>query len=47
MVPTAVTFDEYGDVDVLRVVDVERPVPRSGDAQARRQGSHGSAACCA
>ncbi|WBB61822.1 NADP-dependent oxidoreductase [Streptomyces sp. WMMC500] len=25
--PRAVRFDEYGDVDVLRVVDVERPVP--------------------
>lgn len=25
--PKAVKFDHYGDVDVLRVVDVERPVP--------------------
>lgn len=25
--PRAVRFDGYGDVDVLRVVDVERPVP--------------------
>lgn len=25
--PRAVRFDDYGDVDVLRVVDVERPVP--------------------
>lgn len=27
--PKAVRFDEYGDVDVLKVVEVERPVPRS------------------
>jgi len=28
--PLAVRFDEYGDVDVLKVVDVPRPVPGSG-----------------
>lgn len=26
----AVRFDEYGDIDVLKVVDVERPVPGQG-----------------
>jgi NADPH:quinone reductase-like Zn-dependent oxidoreductase len=31
----AVRFDEYGDVDVLRVVDVARPVPRPGQALVR------------
>jgi NADPH:quinone reductase-like Zn-dependent oxidoreductase len=30
--PRAVRFDHYGDVDVLNVVDVERPVPGSGQA---------------
>ena len=25
--PLAVRFDEYGDVDVLKVVDVPRPSP--------------------
>jgi NADPH:quinone reductase-like Zn-dependent oxidoreductase len=30
--PQAVRFDEYGDVDVLNVVDVPRPVPGSGQA---------------
>jgi NADPH:quinone reductase-like Zn-dependent oxidoreductase len=29
-VPLAVRFDEYGDVDVLKVVEVERPVPEPG-----------------
>ncbi len=29
-VPLAVRFDEYGDVDVLHVVDVPRPVPGPG-----------------
>jgi NADPH:quinone reductase-like Zn-dependent oxidoreductase len=29
-VPVAVRFDEYGDVDVLNVVDVPRPVPGPG-----------------
>jgi NADPH:quinone reductase-like Zn-dependent oxidoreductase len=29
-VPLAVRFDEYGDVDVLNVVEVPRPVPGSG-----------------
>jgi NADPH:quinone reductase-like Zn-dependent oxidoreductase len=28
--PLAVRFDEYGDVDVLKVVDVARPVPGPG-----------------
>jgi NADPH:quinone reductase-like Zn-dependent oxidoreductase len=28
--PRAVRFEEYGDVDVLRVVEVERPVPGPG-----------------
>ncbi len=28
--PKAVRFDHYGDVDVLQVVDVERPMPGSG-----------------
>src|SRR5687767_5431027 len=28
--PKAVRFAEYGDVDVLRVVEVERPVPGAG-----------------
>ena len=28
--PLAVRFDEYGDVDVLKVVDVPRPVPGPG-----------------
>ena len=28
--PKAVRFDHYGDVDVLQVVDVERPTPGSG-----------------
>jgi NADPH:quinone reductase-like Zn-dependent oxidoreductase len=30
LVPLAVRFDEYGDVDVLNVVDVPRPVPGPG-----------------
>ncbi len=29
--PLAVRFDEYGDVDVLNVVEVARPVPGSGE----------------
>jgi len=29
-VPLAVRFDEYGDIDVLKVVDVPRPVPGPG-----------------
>jgi NADPH:quinone reductase-like Zn-dependent oxidoreductase len=33
--PKAVRFDEYGDVDVLQVVDVERPVPGPGQALIR------------
>lgn len=28
--PVAVRFDEYGDIDVLKVVDVPRPVPGPG-----------------
>jgi len=31
----AVRFDEYGDVDVLHVVDVERPVPGAGEVLVR------------
>jgi NADPH:quinone reductase-like Zn-dependent oxidoreductase len=34
-VPRAVRFDHYGDVDVLNVVDVERPVPGAGEALVR------------
>ncbi len=33
--PRAVRFDHYGDVDVLKVVEVERPVPGSGEALVR------------
>jgi NADPH:quinone reductase-like Zn-dependent oxidoreductase len=33
--PRAVRFDQYGDVDVLNVVDVERPVPASGQVLVR------------
>jgi NADPH:quinone reductase-like Zn-dependent oxidoreductase len=33
--PRAVRFDDYGDVDVLRIVDVERPVPGPGQALVR------------
>jgi NADPH:quinone reductase-like Zn-dependent oxidoreductase len=33
--PRAVRFDHYGDVDVLRVVDVERPSPGRGQALVR------------
>src|SRR5580693_3955426 len=33
--PRAVRFDEYGDVDVLKVVDVERPVPGPGQVLIR------------
>lgn len=33
--PKAVRFGEYGDVDVLEVVDVERPVPGPGQALVR------------
>jgi NADPH:quinone reductase-like Zn-dependent oxidoreductase len=33
--PRAVRFDEYGGVDVLQVVDVERPVPGPGDVLVR------------
>jgi len=29
-VPRAVRFDEYGDIDVLKVVEVERPAPGPG-----------------
>jgi NADPH:quinone reductase-like Zn-dependent oxidoreductase len=31
-VPLAVRFDEYGDIDVLKVVEVARPVPGPGQA---------------
>jgi NADPH:quinone reductase-like Zn-dependent oxidoreductase len=33
--PQAVRFDEYGDVDVLHVVDVDRPAPGAGEALVR------------
>jgi NADPH:quinone reductase-like Zn-dependent oxidoreductase len=33
--PRAVRFDSYGDVDVLNVVDVERPVPGPGEVLVR------------
>ena len=33
--PRAVRFDEYGDVDVLNVVDVERPAPGDGQVLVR------------
>src|SRR5450755_1590813 len=29
--PRAVRFDHYGDVDVLHIVEVERPSPGPGD----------------
>jgi NADPH:quinone reductase-like Zn-dependent oxidoreductase len=34
-VPRAVRFDDYGDVDVLNVVEVERPVPGPGEVLVR------------
>ena len=33
--PQAVRFDQYGGIDVLRVVDVERPVPGAGEVLVR------------
>jgi NADPH:quinone reductase-like Zn-dependent oxidoreductase len=33
--PLAARFDEYGDVDVLKVVEVPRPVPESGQILVR------------
>jgi NADPH:quinone reductase-like Zn-dependent oxidoreductase len=33
--PKAVRFDEYGDVDVLKVVEVERPAPGPGQVLVR------------
>jgi len=33
--PLAVRFDEYGDVDVLKVVEVDRPVPGAGQVLVR------------
>ena len=33
--PKAVRFDQYGDVDVLKVVDVPRPVPGPGQVLVR------------
>jgi NADPH:quinone reductase-like Zn-dependent oxidoreductase len=33
--PRAVRFDHYGEVDVLRIVDVERPLPGRGQALVR------------
>jgi NADPH:quinone reductase-like Zn-dependent oxidoreductase len=34
-VPRAVRFDEYGDIDVLNVVEVERPAPGPGQVLVR------------
>jgi NADPH:quinone reductase-like Zn-dependent oxidoreductase len=34
-VPRAVRFDQYGDVDVLNVVEVERPAPGPGEVLVR------------
>jgi NADPH:quinone reductase-like Zn-dependent oxidoreductase len=34
-VPRAIRFDQYGGIDVLNVVDVERPVPGEGQALIR------------
>src|SRR6266540_3449813 len=33
--PRAVRFDEYGGIDVLRVVEIERPVPGPGQVLVR------------
>ena len=33
--PKAVRFDEYGGVDVLKVIDVPRPVPEPGQVLVR------------
>ena len=33
--PQAVRFDEYGGVDVLRIAEVERPVPGPGQVLVR------------
>jgi NADPH:quinone reductase-like Zn-dependent oxidoreductase len=33
--PKAVRFDRYGGLDVLQVVEVERPTPQQGDALVR------------
>jgi len=33
--PRAVRFDEYGDIDVLNVMEVERPVPGAGEVLVR------------
>lgn len=33
--PQAVRFEEYGDIEVLRVVEVERPVPEAGQVLVR------------
>lgn len=33
--PRAVRFDHYGGVDVLQVVDIERPTPGPGQALVR------------
>jgi NADPH:quinone reductase-like Zn-dependent oxidoreductase len=33
--PKAVRFERYGDVDVLEVVDVPRPVPQDGQVVVR------------
>ena len=36
--PQAVRFDQYGGRDVLRVVDVERPVPGPGEVLVKVRG---------
>src|ERR1700740_731367 len=33
--PKAVRYDSYGDIDVLNVVEVERPVPGPGEVLVR------------
>ena len=51
--PLAVRFDAYGDVDVLTVVEVDRPVPGPGQALVRRPPASirvrppSARACCA
>ena len=33
--PQAVRFDEYGGIDVLRVAEVDRPIPGAGQVLVR------------
>ena len=33
--PKAVRFDQYGGIDVLQVVEVERPTPQQGEVLVR------------